>query len=62
VHMEKINRGAGERALSEDDIVQKYHENAQLVISAPRAQHIQEIILNIENHSAREIASLLAGQ
>ena len=62
VHMEKINRGAGERALSEDDIVQKYHENAQLVISAPRAQHIQQIILNIENHSAREIASLLAGQ
>lgn len=62
VHMEKINRGAGERALTGDEIAAKFTENAELVISRGRAERIRDAVLNIERHSARELGRLLAGQ
>jgi 2-methylcitrate dehydratase PrpD len=62
VHMEKINRGAGERALSGDEIAGKYMENAELAISRARAENIRDAVLDIENHSARDLGRLLAGQ
>jgi hypothetical protein len=62
VHMEKINRGAGERALTGDEIAAKFMENAELAISRSRAERIRDAVLDIERHSARELGSLLAGQ
>jgi 2-methylcitrate dehydratase PrpD len=62
VHMEKINRGAGERALSGDEIAAKFMENAELVLSRPGAERIRDQVLELENLSARELGRLLAGQ
>jgi 2-methylcitrate dehydratase PrpD len=62
VHMEKINRGAGERALTGDEIATKFMENAELVISRPRAERIRDAVLDLEKLSARELGQLLAGQ
>ena len=62
VHMEKINRGAGDRALTGDEIAAKFMENAELVISRPRAERIRDAVLDLEDLSARELGRLLAGQ
>lgn len=62
VHMEKINRGAGERALTGDEIAAKFMENAGLVISRSRAETIRDFVLDLDRHSARELGRLLAGQ
>jgi len=62
VHMERINRGAGERALSADEIVAKFMDNAEVAISRPRAEQIRDAVLDLENRSARELGRLLAGQ
>ena len=62
VHMEKINRGAGDRALTGDEIAAKFMENADLVISRPRAERIRDAVLDLEDLSARELGRLLAGQ
>lgn len=62
VHMEKINRGAGERALSGNEIAAKFMENAELVISRGRAERIRDTVLDIENHRARALGRLFAGQ
>jgi 2-methylcitrate dehydratase PrpD len=62
VHMEKINRGAGERALTGDEIAAKFMENAELAVSRGRAERIRDAVLDIERLSARELGSLFAGQ
>jgi 2-methylcitrate dehydratase PrpD len=62
VHMEKINRGAGERALTSDEISAKYMENAELVLSGPRARAIRDMVLDLERVTARELGRALAGQ
>ncbi len=59
VHMEKINRGAGERALSAEDISEKFFDNATLVISKPQAERIRDAVLDMERHSARDLARTL---
>ena len=60
VHMEKINRGAGERALSAEDITEKFYDNASLVISKPQATRIRDAVLGMDRHSARDLARVLA--
>lgn len=62
VHMERINRGAGERALTGDEIAAKFLENAELVISRGRAERIRDFVLELELHSARDLARLLTGR
>jgi 2-methylcitrate dehydratase PrpD len=61
VHMEKINRGAGERTLGGEEIIAKFMDNAELVVSRPRARQICEFVLGLHNHSVRELGRLLAG-
>ena len=58
-HVEKINRGAGERALSGDEICAKFLENAELVVSPARAKELRDSVLDMEQHSARELAHAL---
>jgi len=58
-HVDKINRGAGERALSGDEIGAKFMENAELVTTPARARELRDIVLDIEQLSARELAQAL---
>lgn len=58
-HVDRINRGAGERALSGDEISAKFLENAELVTTPARAREIRDLVLDIEQHSARELAQAL---
>jgi len=57
---EPVNRGAGERALSAEDITAKFMENAGLAVSAARAKQIRDAVLGMENLTARELARTLA--
>jgi len=59
-HHEKVNRGAGDRALSQSDIEQKYFENASLAVGQSRAERICEAVLTLEQRPAAEFARLLA--
>ncbi len=58
-HVDKINRGAGERALSGDEISAKFIENAELVTTPARARELRDIVLDLEQHTARELAQAL---
>ncbi|MBX3661217.1 MAG: MmgE/PrpD family protein [Burkholderiales bacterium] len=60
VHMEKINRGAGERALTADEIADKFFDNATLVISRPQAERIRDAVLDMDRRRARDLARTLA--
>ena len=59
--MEKINRGAGERALSADDITAKFADNAELVLTRSKAERIRDLVLELDKRSASELAAVLAG-
>jgi 2-methylcitrate dehydratase PrpD len=59
-HVDRINRGAGDRALSGDDIAAKFLENAELVTTPARARDLRDTVLDIENLSARELAQAVA--
>jgi 2-methylcitrate dehydratase PrpD len=58
-HVDKINRGAGKRAMSGDEIGAKFLENAELVTTPARAREIRDLVLEIEQHSARALAQTL---
>lgn len=58
-HVDRINRGAGERALTGDEIAAKFIENAELVTTPARARELRDIVLDIENTGARRLAQSL---
>ncbi len=59
-HHEAINRGAGNRALSAEDIEAKFFANAHLAVSRRRAGEIRDAVRNLDRLSAREFASVLS--
>lgn len=59
-HHEKVNRGAGDRALGAADIEHKYFENASLAVGRARAEAICEAVLGMERLSAADFARRLA--
>lgn len=59
-HHEKVNRGAGDRALSAGEIERKYFDNAALAVGKARAEAICEAVLGMEKHSAVEFARMLS--
>jgi len=59
-HHEPVNRGAGNRALTGDEISAKFMENALLAVSEPRAQEIRAAVLAMDTMDAREVARRLA--
>lgn len=59
-HHEKVNRGAGDRALSQSDIEQKYFDNASLAVGRAKAERICEAVLTLEQRPAAEFARVLA--
>ncbi len=58
-HMEPINRGTGERALSEEEIVTKFMDNAALSVARGRAEALRDLILGCEQHNGRELGRAL---
>ena len=58
-HVEKINRGAGDRALTGEEIAAKFMENAELAVSRGRAEAVRDAVLDLERHSARDLARAL---
>jgi len=58
-HVEKINRGAGDRALTGEEIAAKFMENAELAVSRSRAEAMRDAVLDLERHSARDLARVL---
>ena len=59
-HHEKVNRGAGDRALTAADIQAKYYDNASLAVSRAKAEAISDAVLTLEKRSARDFARVLA--
>ena len=55
-HHDRVNRGAGDRALKREDITRKFLENAELCISRSRAEEMLQVLLELERFSGREIA------
>ncbi|MGD9845478.1 MAG: MmgE/PrpD family protein [Variibacter sp.] len=55
----RVNSGAGERALDQDGVVAKFLASSSLAIAEDQARRICEIVLDIENRSARELARAL---
>ena len=55
-HREDINRGNGERALTNADTVAKFMENAGLVLPSERAGRIRDLVLNMDQLPAPELA------
>ena len=55
-----VNKGAGERALSAEDIEAKFLANAMLRFDATRAQHALRAILDLEPRPVRSLMRTLA--
>ena len=47
-HREAINRGNGERPLSEAAIIEKFHSNAARAVSPERARQIERLLLSLD--------------
>ncbi len=61
VHQERINRGAGERALTADEISEKFLANASLAVSPTHAEKVREAMLALDGfEDSRDFASALA--
>jgi 2-methylcitrate dehydratase PrpD len=61
-HREAINRGNGERPLSEAAIIDKFQANATRVIARARARQIEEMLLGLDGQAdARAVADALGG-
>jgi 2-methylcitrate dehydratase PrpD len=58
-HHEPINRGAAGRPISNADIVAKFHDNAARAVSRQRAEQLQDLVLNVEQTTAAELARSL---
>ena len=61
-HHEPVNRGAGDRALTEAEIEQKYYDNALLAVSRSKAEAVRDAVLEIERYSAVDFARLLSAR
>jgi 2-methylcitrate dehydratase PrpD len=60
-HHEAVNRGAGERQLSNDDIAAKFFDNAEMAVSKKQAGDIRDAILRLENLEGGKLMAVLAG-
>lgn len=61
IHAEPVNRGAADRALTGDEIVEKYEANALLAVSPERAAAVKAAVLGLDDRDAPSLAAILAG-
>lgn len=57
----RVNSGAGERAMYQDAVWEKFMASASLAIPKERASKIRDAVMGLENISVRELALHLAG-
>lgn len=55
----RINTGTGERALTEAGVCNKFFACAEMTLPRGQAEEIRDAVLNLENHTVGELASLL---
>ena len=55
------HRGAGDRQLSNDEIVAKYENNAAMAVTRERADAIRDAVLGLENLDGQGLMAVLAG-
>ena len=60
-HHERVNSGAGERALDEAGVTRKFMPSATMTFSAAQAEHVRRVVLDLENHTVGELADALRG-
>lgn len=61
-HREQVNRGAAERALSGEEVLEKFRQNAALSCSRDRAERIAEAILHLDDAAdVRSMSGVLGG-
>lgn len=60
-HHERVNSGAGERALNEAGVTRKFMPSATMTFSAAQAEHVRRVVLDLENHTVGELADALRG-
>jgi 2-methylcitrate dehydratase PrpD len=60
VHHERINRGAGERALSGEEIVAKFTDNALMAASREKVDAVRELVLRLDEIDAKELIEPLS--
>lgn len=59
-HREQVNRGAGPRPLSHDDVVAKFHSTAGLAVDEARADRLVDAVLGLDTVSdVRAVTGLL---
>ena len=61
-HYEGVNRGAGERALSEEEITDKFIANATLAVSLERAEMIRDAVTHADQQPAGNLIRVLSGR
>jgi len=61
-HREDVNRRNGERALTNADTVAKFMENAGLILPLERASRIRDLVLDMDQLPAAELARGLSAQ
>ncbi|MGE0716107.1 MAG: MmgE/PrpD family protein [Alphaproteobacteria bacterium] len=55
----RVNSGAGDRALDVDGVTAKFMRSASMTVDGDRAARVREVVLDIENRSAAELAAAL---
>ncbi len=59
-HYEAVNRGAGNRQLSAEDISLKFFDNAAIAVGKDRADAIRDSVLRLESLSGTELMAVLS--
>jgi 2-methylcitrate dehydratase PrpD len=59
-HHDRVNRGAGDRALDRDAIAQKFLDNAGFAMSTSRAEQMLEALFEVERLGGREVARIVS--
>lgn len=59
LHHEPVNRGGGDRALTGEEIAEKYRANAALAVSSKRVAAIEAQVLGLDRAPARSLAESL---
>jgi len=62
VHHERVNRGAGDRALTASEIEAKYMDNATLVLPRDKAEVIRDAVLGLDEMQVSDFAKILAAE
>ncbi|MCC4118516.1 MmgE/PrpD family protein [Aromatoleum toluclasticum] len=61
-HREHVNRGAADRPMTNEEVVDKYMENACLAVSPQRARQIRDTVLALDEMPAGAFSDAIAAQ